>query len=279
MYHTKRNIITVQSQVASGYLGNNIASLAIQLHGFDPVQIPTVLLSNNVEYPVCYGQPIATELMTDLLKGIKANHFIEESNFLTSGFCYNNEVISTLADFIGETKSNLGYQYVYDPAFGDFRAGGLYVDQSVADHSVAALLPLSDLITPNHFELEYILGRKITTVTAFAESLSAHDILHSKTVVATSIHFAHSAADTITVAVYHQGNVTLFTSPLAPIDMAGSGDLFTAILVAQLNLSNNIDIAVNKAMDYIYQVLNLAHQNGDRQFNAALLMKYAHLLA
>ncbi|MBC9928915.1 PfkB family carbohydrate kinase [Chitinophaga qingshengii] len=279
MHHTKRNIITVQSQVASGYLGNNIASLAIQLHGFDPIQIPTVLLSNNVEYPVCYGKPIDTGLMADLLKGIEANHFIEESNFLISGFCYNTGAISTLADFIGETKSNRGYQYIYDPAFGDFRSGGLYVDQTVADHSVASLLPLCDLITPNHFELEYILGRKITTAAAFADSLSSHKILRSKTVVATSIHFAHTPTDIITVAVYRQGEVTLFTAPLAPIDMAGSGDLFTAILAAQLNLSNSIAVAVNKAMDYIYQVLNMAHRQGEQQFNATLLMQYARLLA
>ncbi|MEL7587821.1 MAG: pyridoxal kinase [Prolixibacteraceae bacterium] len=278
MNEIKRNIITVQSQVASGYVGNNIAALAIQLHGFDPVQLPTVLLSNHIEYPEVYGMPIAPELITDLFKGIKANHFVEQCNFLISGFCYDREVIFALTDFIKGTKAKSEYRYVYDPAFGDSRSGGLYIDKKVANHSIAKLLPLSDIITPNHFEMEYILGKKINTKESFLTNLSRHEVLHSKTVIVTNVNFKNTPKDTIEVALFKQGTIEMFTSAWVPFEAIGTGDLFTAIMTSQLNQSKDISTAILHAMDFIRIVLTDVYEHGDKDLNAKVILKHAHLL-
>lgn len=123
----KKRVLTIQSQVASGYVGNNIAAVALQLCGSDPVQVPTVMLSNHIEYPEVHGRPTGPALFSDLLKGITVNGIVDECSFLISGFCDDKEILSLLAGFIRETRTRAGYRYLYDPVCGDFRAGGLYI--------------------------------------------------------------------------------------------------------------------------------------------------------
>lgn len=270
-----KKIITAQSQVANGYVGNNIASLAVQLHGLDPVQLPTVILSNHVEYPKVYGQSTRRELFAKLIKGIKENQFIQQCSFLITGFCDNKDIISELACFIKDTKEHTGYKYVYDPVYGDFRAGGLYLSKEIADTSLTTLLPFCNILTPNHFELEYILNEKVFTKNQFLNSVQKHPILRSKTVLATGMHLNDTEENFIEVLLYLDGKVERFNIPQVAIDVIGTGDLFTAVFASQLCISNNIKKAITRAMKYVHIALQHTKEKGYRDFNAETLIKYA----
>lgn len=274
----KRKIITVQSQVANGYVGNNLAAFAIQLHGLDPVQLPTVLLSNHVEYPEVYGRAVSPELFSELLRGIKANHFINEANYIISGFCNDESIISTLCDFITDIKSKQDFNYVYDPVFGDVRAGGLYIPQETANRSVLKLLPLSDIITPNHFELEFILGEKIETEDQLLGVISKHEILRSKTVVATGIEFFGKPSDMLEVALYKEGHLSVFTTKKVPIEVIGAGDLFAATVAAQLNLYGKIEAAIDTSMQYLSAIFEDLYREGTNEFNARFMLKHRKII-
>lgn len=273
----KKNIISIQSQVASGYVGNNIAGLAIQLHMLNVVQVPTVMFSNHVEYPSVYGSSLDNTLFRDLLKGITINGFVDNSEFLISGFCDNKANISALADFISNTKQNAGYKYVYDPVFGDHRAGGLYLEKTVADHSIAQLLHLSDIITPNHFELEYILSEKLLTETAFRNAIARNSLLASKIVVATGVVFEDSPENSIEVILYKNGTIQRFPTARIPMEVIGAGDLFTAIMVSQLQLGTDIEQAINTAIDYLNATIMHTYLSGYNDFNAETILRHAHL--
>lgn len=274
----KRKILTVQSQVANGYVGNNLAAFAIQLHGLDPVQLPTVLLSNHVEYPEVYGRAVSPRLFSELLRGIKANHFINEANYIISGFCNDESIISSLCDFITDIKSNQDFNYVYDPVFGDARAGGLYIPQETANRSVLKLLPLSDIITPNHFELEFILGEKIETEDQLLGVISKHEILRSKTVVATGIEFFGKPSDMLEVALYKEGHLSVFTTKKVPIEVIGAGDLFAATVAAQLNLYGKIEAAIDTSMQYLSAIFEDLYREGTNEFNARFMLKHRKII-
>ncbi|WP_026309828.1 pyridoxal kinase [Niabella aurantiaca] len=274
----KKRVLTIQSQVAIGYVGNNIAAIALQLCGSDPVQVPTVMLSNHIEYPEVYGRPVEPALFSALLKGVAANGIVDDCSFLISGFCNDKVILSLLADFIRKTRPHAGYRYLYDPVCGDFRAGGLYIPKAVADHSIATLLPLSDLITPNHFELEYILGRKINSEEEFYNAVTGHPLLRSRTVIVTSAGFVNLPEDRIAVMLFTEGQIARFETDRVPVEVIGTGDLFAAIVAAQLNLGRDIGQAVDKAVRYLHAVLRYSFGLGETDLTAAALIKCLDVL-
>ena len=50
------NVISIQSQVAFGHVGNSAAVFPMQMHGIDVVAVPTTLLSNRPGYPTIRGR-------------------------------------------------------------------------------------------------------------------------------------------------------------------------------------------------------------------------------
>ncbi|MFT3993141.1 MAG: pyridoxal kinase [Dysgonomonas sp.] len=273
-----KHIISIQSQVAHGYVGNNIAGLAIQLHGIAPIALPTVILSNPVDYKYTYGSPVEKTLFCDLLKGVVINQFIDQCDYLISGYCNSKDIISSISDFVQKTKTSKEYMYIYDPVCGDIRSGGLYIPKEIADYSITQLLPLSDIITPNKFELEYILKEEIETEYQLLHAVQAHDILKKKTVIATSMSFEDTPEENIEVVLIKDNEIKRFVSSRLPIDVVGTGDLFTAIVTSQLNLSKSIEQAIKKGITYLHAVLTDTYKQGNKELVTSILIKHMNIL-
>lgn len=275
----KRNIITIQSQVATGYVGNSMATLAIQLHGFDPVEVPTVLLSNHIEYPIVKGDVTPLALFSEILQGIKINKILSKSDYLISGFNKDEHQISFLADYIHETKQEFGYQFVYDPVFGDFRAGGLYIPKIAADTSIECLLPLADYLLPNHFELEYILKTEVKTEKEFRDALVHHPLLKSKTIISTGTQLGTVHQDHLSILLYHDGQTQKFETPHLKIEALGTGDLFTAVFTSQLNKGKTLENAITTSIHFLHETLTYCIEKGLKEYNAEVLVKNINLLS
>ena len=65
------NVISIQSQVAFGHVGNSAAVFPMQMHGIDVIAVPTTLLSNRPGYPTIRGRVLDAQLLADLLLGIE----------------------------------------------------------------------------------------------------------------------------------------------------------------------------------------------------------------
>jgi hypothetical protein len=50
------SVISIQSQVAYGHVGNSAAVFPMQMHGIDVIAVPTTLLSNRPGYPTIRGR-------------------------------------------------------------------------------------------------------------------------------------------------------------------------------------------------------------------------------
>ena len=71
------NVISIQSQVAFGHVGNSAAVFPMQMHGIDVVAVPTTLLSNRPGYPTIRGRVLDAQLLADLLRGIDCAAFLD----------------------------------------------------------------------------------------------------------------------------------------------------------------------------------------------------------
>ncbi len=270
----ERNVISIQSLVSAGYVGNSVAGLAIQLHGLNAIILPTVMLSSHAEQNIYYGDVVSPDLFNKLIRGISEVGLRERTSFAVSGYINTIELIDIAADFVTEWKKvRAGATYIYDPVLGDTRANGLYIPEHIAKHSIEKLLPICEVLTPNQFELEFILGEKITSVQELVALITNHPILKSKTVVLTSAILEDTPVDQIEVIVVQNNKVSRFSTENIHIEVVGTGDLFTAIMTSQLTLGRDIGVAIQNAMSFVCSVLTYTKQNGQTSMSAAAIMQ------
>src|SRR5579859_1530665 len=158
------SVISIQSQVAFGHVGNSAAVFPLQMHGIDVIAVPTTLLSNRPGYPTLRGQVLDAPLVADLLQGIEERGAVESCRMILSGYLGSPEIAKIVADFVARAKArNPALLYACDPVLGD-RDRGLYVQAEIPPLVRDRFCGLADIITPNHFEFEFLCGAKAATI-------------------------------------------------------------------------------------------------------------------
>ena len=163
-------VISIQSQVAYGHVGNSAAVFPLQMHGIDAIAVPTTLLSNRPGYPTIRGRVLDAQLVADLLRGIEERGAVDGCRMILSGYLGSPEIAAVVADFVARARArNPALLYCCDPVLGD-RGRGLFVQAAIPPLVRDRLCPLADILTPNHFEFEYLVGAKTKTTTTAATS-------------------------------------------------------------------------------------------------------------
>jgi len=180
------NVISIQSQVAYGHVGNSAAVFPMQMHGIDVIAVPTTLLSNRPGYPTIRGRVLDAQLVADLLLGIEERGAVDTAQMILSGYLGSPGIAAVVADFVKRAKAkNPALRYCCDPVLGD-RDRGLFVHADIPPQVADRLCPLADIVTPNHFEFEYLSGAKAATIDQVIEAARALMAHGPSTVVVTS---------------------------------------------------------------------------------------------
>jgi pyridoxine kinase len=204
----------------------------MQLHGIDVVSVPTTLLSNRPGYPTVRGRVLEAELVADLLRGIEERGAVARAGMILSGYLGSAEIAGVVADFIARAKSNNPtLLYMLDPVLGD-RDRGLFVREGIPAIVRDRLLPLADIITPNHFEFEQLCGATAETpgeAIAQARKLIARG---PSTVAITSAELSGTPAGEIETLAVERARAWRLRTPRVPISPNGTGDLFAALFAS-----------------------------------------------
>ncbi|WP_325052630.1 pyridoxal kinase [Sinorhizobium meliloti] len=156
-------MISIQSQVVFGHVGNSAALFPMQAAGLEMAAIPTVIFSNTPNYPTQRGRALPPEFFSDLLQGARERGLPGRADFILTGYIGSLDVALMVADFVAEAKAvNPGLTYLCDPVMGD-TGPGLYVPEAIADVMRDRLLPMANIATPNPFELSWLAKRKVAT--------------------------------------------------------------------------------------------------------------------
>lgn len=265
-------IISIQSRLVYGYVGSNVAELAIQMQGLDTIVFPTVLLSAHSGHQPMHGTAISKDLFDDLVQGIKEIDVLDSTACVTSGYIRTEELVDSIVDFVKQIKSNYPDKtYVCDPVMGDIDTG-LYIPENVAAKMISSLLPLCSYMTPNFFELQYITGREIATLEDLIFAVKNTPLLQGKTVVATSCHLNDTEDATIETILIDENRVERVKTSKASIDTVGTGDLFTALFSSQLAKGVDPVDAVRVASAKISDILHYMEDKGLEEMNASCLL-------
>ncbi|KAF9547412.1 putative pyridoxal kinase [Mortierella hygrophila] len=180
---TSRRVLSIQSHIVSGYCGNKAATFPLQLLGFDVDVMNTVNFSNHTGYPSWTGEKATGEQLTKLFEGLQTSGLVDYTHILT-GYIGSSQNLAAVTDIIAKLEDHGSPFLVLDPVMGD--NGQLYVQSDVIP-LYRELMKFAKAITPNQFEAEVLADKKITDVKSCMEVI---DILHDagvENVVITSV--------------------------------------------------------------------------------------------
>ena len=102
MLKTKKSgrVLSIQSHVVSGYVGNKCSTFPLQLFGFDVDAINSVQFSNHTQYESFHGNRLQENELRELYKGLKENN-INTFSWILSGIQASNLEIKTLGLWSG----------------------------------------------------------------------------------------------------------------------------------------------------------------------------------
>lgn len=249
------NVISIQSQVAWGHVGNSAAVFPLQMHGIDVIAVPTTLLSNRPGYPTIRGRVLEAQLVADLLLGIVERGAVDACDMILSGYLGSPDIATVVADFVARAKArNPALLYCCDPVLGD-RDRGLFVQADIPPVVRDRLCPLADIITPNHFEFETLCDASAGTTAemiALAQTLLARG---PSTVVITSAELSDTPDGEIETLAVERSQSWRVRTPKLPISPSGTGDLFAALFAAARVQGNDTKQALGHAASAVYAVL------------------------
>ena len=150
------SVISIQSQVVHGHVGNSAAVFPMQTLGIDVMAVPTTLFSNRPGYPTIRGLVLDAELVADLLTGLEERGVIDGCQVILSGYLGSPEIAEVVAAFVARAmRSNPTLIYCCDPVIGDADRG-LFVQHGLPELFRDRLCPMANIVTPNQFELGWL---------------------------------------------------------------------------------------------------------------------------
>lgn len=241
------NVISIQSEVIYGHVGNAAARFALQRLGHEAWGVPTVLLTSHAGHPGCAGEVTSPALLQKLFDGLAGQGRLDEAHGVISGYLGAPEQAGLVADFVRRAKgANPKLLYCLDPAFGD--DGRVYARPGVAEAMGEALLPLADVVTPNAFELSVLTGRPVLDVNSAA---AAAESLGRPLVVATSVPLPERLGTLTAIA----GTIGVAATPIVARAPRGAGDLFAALFFGHYLNGKRPAEALDLATRSVYHVL------------------------
>ena len=219
------NVLSIQSEVVRGHVGNGAARFALQRVGVNVWAVPSVLFSNHPGHGKFRGEAIAAARIGELVEGLAQHGWLAQCDGIISGYLGAADQVRVVADAVRRVKgANPKALYLCDPVFGD--DDGAYARAGVAEATARDLLPLADIVTPNRFELSSLTSKKIAGAD---EAVAAARTLGKAEVVVTSIHFPPDQIGTVAVTAAGAWATSAQRLEQAP---NGSGDLFAALYLA-----------------------------------------------
>ncbi|XP_037039320.1 pyridoxal kinase [Bradysia coprophila] len=254
-------VLSIQSHVVHGYVGNKSATFPLQVLGFEVDAINSVQFSNHTGYKFIKGQVLDEKQLDDVFAGLVQNNLLDNYTHLLTGYIGNDQFLRKIADIVRKLREvNPNIVYVCDPVMGD--NGEMYVPKTLLPIYRDEIIPLADICTPNQYEMELLTGheniktkedtlkslnwfheRGVNTVALSSTSLGTPDQLLA--------FLSHQTKDKqrqlFSLSIPKQGNGINFT---------GTGDLFASLFLAHSSLSANLQVAFENTIASLQAVIS-----------------------
>jgi pyridoxine kinase len=259
------NILSIQSWVAYGHVGNAAAVFPLQRLGAEVWAVNTVQFSNHTGYDTWRGQVFEAGLVRDCVLGIEERGALARCDAVLSGYMGDAAIGEAILDAVARTRAaNPTAVYCCDPVIGDV-GRGVFVRPGVPEFLRDRALPAADLVTPNQFELEWLTGRPVRSAAGAKDAVAALQALGPRCVLVTSLHLDDTPPDAIDLLAGEDGGFWRLRTPRLPIAVNGAGDAITALFLLHRLRSGAAPAALSAAASSIFGLLRRTAEAGSRE--------------
>ncbi len=249
------NLLSIQSHVAYGHVGNSAAVFALQRIGVEVWPVHTVQFANHTGYGKPRGQVFDAALIRDMVGGLAERGVLGQCDGVLSGYIGSAELGAAILDAVATVKrANPAAKYCCDPVIGD--AGrGVFVARGVPEFLKSEALPAADIVTPNQFELEFLAGRACMTLDDARMAVQAVHAKGPRAILVTSMQTQETPPDAIDLLASDGKACFRLRTPRLPQKMNGAGDMIAALFLAHCLRSGRVDMALAASASAVFGVL------------------------
>ena len=262
------SILSIQSHVAYGYVGNKAATYPLQSMGYDVWPVNTVQFSNHTGYGKWQGEIFSGQHIKNIVQGINDLGLISKCQAVLSGYMGSKDICDAVQDIVRDLKtSNKDLIYLCDPVMGN---NNCFVKPEVVEFFKSKLI--ADIVTPNQFEAETISGITICDTKSLK---NAAQYFHDMGVMVVVIKGVKLDGDVLHVFASDGSNSYLIKTKeyqfKTPVN--GTGDLFSALFLGQYLVDKNIERSLRASAYYMDLVLANTLNSQERELQI-LSVKY-----
>lgn len=248
------NVLSIQSSVAYGHVGNAAATLPLQRLGFEVWPVNTVTLSNHPAHGGFHGRFAEADELRVLIQGIGERGAFARCDAVLSGYlgeAANGPVV--LEAVAAVKRANPSALYCCDPVMGE-KDRGVYVRAGIPEFFRDRALAACDIVIPNLFELEFLSGRTAEDVPSARAAAQALLAPGPRLVVVSGLRTAGGAIAVLAVA---KDCAWLAETPTLDVAAHGAGDAFAALFLGHYLKRPNVGTALGRAISAQYALMQV----------------------
>ena len=258
-------ILSIQSSVAYGHVGNSAATFPLMRMGVEVWPVVTVHFSNNTGYDSWRGPVLSADDVRDVVRGIDDLGVLDGCDAVLSGYQGAADTGRAILEAVALVKErNPDAVYCCDPVLGDV-GRGFFVAPGIPELMRDSVVPQAQVITPNQFELEFLTGRRLHGIADVVEAAHAARALGPQTVLVTSVDVPDLTAGTLDLVVATADGTWRVTTPRLEGIFQGAGDLTAAVFLARLLQTDDPADAVAWTASVVFGVLDATRRSGRRE--------------
>ncbi|MBG0718267.1 pyridoxal kinase PdxY [Microbacterium sp. 2C] len=275
-------ILSIQSAVAYGHVGNSAAVFPLQRIGVEVLPVYTVNFSNHTGYGAWRGPLISPDDVHEVILGIEERGVFGEIDVVLSGYQGSDGIGDVILDAVARVKAaNPAAVYACDPVMGNAKSG-CFVAPAIPVLLRERVVPAADIITPNQFELGFLTETEPSDLDSTLASVDAARAMGPTTVLVTSVErpdrpVLDDGRGTIEMLAVDDEGAWMVQTPHIPMKANGSGDVTAALFTAHYRASGDAASALAKTVSSVYDLLQLTYESGQRELQLVEAQEfYAH---
>ena len=249
------SILSIQSSVAYGHVGNSAAVFSLQRLGKEVWPVLTVHFSNHTGYGEWRGPLLSAADVADVITGIEERGVLPRCRAVLSGYQGAEDVGAVVLDAVARVKAaNPAAIYCCDPVMGDV-GRGMFVRPGIPQFMRDRVVPDADVVTPNQFELDYLAG---ATTSRLPELLAAVDTVRRTgpaTVLVTSTILDDTPEGSLDLVAVSEAGAWRTRTPRLALSPQGAGDLTAAVFLANLLDGHELPTALARTTSQVFAVV------------------------
>jgi len=259
------NVLSIQSHVAYGHVGNASAVFPMQRLGVEVWPIHTVQFSNHTGYGSWKGRVFDGPAIEELVEGIAERGVLDRCDGVLSGYMGSADIGTAILSAVARVRAlNPEVLYCCDPVIGDV-GRGIFVRPGIPEFMREKAVPAADIITPNQFELDYLSGLTTETLSDVKRAVTAVQQLGPKAVLVTSVETKETPADSIDLFAGEGGRFWRVRTPRLSLSVNGAGDAIAALFFVHYARTRSAATALAEASASVYGLLKRTEEAGSRE--------------